>query len=176
MILPPQFKSLNKKTTLLGKQSYVVQGGAFTSTNNYKYQNVDFSYKEEYLYKIFSFFRMEITINSSVRLSNADGFLSFAFKNSSNEWFRANWGDIYNKEITVSKYFYVTKTSLNYDYDYDCLALNYTMYDFANMKYTLSIHSGTNPYIPFWYLPYVNNILPSSSEVLNIDIKIEGIE
>lgn len=44
---------------------------------------MDFSYKEEYLYKIFSFFRMEITINSSVQLSNANGFLSFAFKNSS---------------------------------------------------------------------------------------------
>ena len=83
-------------------------------------------------------------------------------------------GDIYNKEITVSKYFYVTKASLNYDYNY--LALNYTMYDFANMEYTLSIYSSTNPYIPFWYLPYVNNIIPPSSEVLNIDIKIEGIE
>lgn len=174
MIIPPQFESLNKKTTLLGKQSYVVQGGAFTGSNNYKYQNVNFSYKEKYLYKIFSFFRMEITINSSVQLSNANGFLSFAFKNSSNEWFRANWGDIYNKEITVSKYFYVTKASLNYDYNY--LALNYTMYDFANMEYTLSIYSSTNPYIPFWYLPYVNNIIPPSSEVLNIDIKIEGIE
>ncbi len=117
---------------------------------------------------------MEITINSSVQLSNANGFLSFAFEDSSNEWFRANWGDIYNKEITVSKYFYVTKVSLNYDYNY--LALNYTMYDFANMEYTLSIYSSNNPYIPFCYLPYVNNIIPPSSEVLNIDIKIEGIE
>lgn len=117
---------------------------------------------------------MEITINSSVQLSNANGFLSFAFKNSSNEWFRANWGDIYNKEITVSKYFYVTKASLNYNYNH--LSLNCTMYDFANMEYTLSIHSSTNPYIPFLYLPYVNNIIPPSSEVLNIDIKIEGIE
>lgn len=117
---------------------------------------------------------MEITINSSVQLSNANGFLSFAFENSSNEWFRANWGDIYNKEITVSKYFHVTKASLNYNYNH--LALNYTMYDFANMEYTLSIYSSTNPYIPFLYLPYVNNIIPPSSEVLNIDIKIEGIE
>lgn len=115
---------------------------------------------------------MEITINSSVQLSNADGFLSF--KNSSNEWFRANWGDIYNKEITVSEYFYVTKASLDYNYNY--LALNYTTYDLANMQYTLSIHSSNNPYIPFWYRPYVNNIIPPSSEVLNIDIKIEGIE
>lgn len=117
---------------------------------------------------------MEITINSSVQLSNANGFLSFAFKNSSNEWFRANWGDIYNKEITVSKYFCVTKASLDYNYNY--LALNYTMHDFANMEYTLSIYSNSSPYIPFWYLPYVNNIIPPSSEVLNIDIKIEGIE
>ena len=119
---------------------------------------------------------MEITINSSIQLSNADGFLSFAFKNSSNEWFRANWGDIYNKEITVSKYFCVTKASLNYNYGYDCLTLNYTMCDFANMEYTLSIYSSNNPYIPFWYHAYVNNIIPPSSEVLNIDIKIEGIE
>lgn len=44
------------------------------------------------------------------------------------------------------------------------------------MEYTLSIYSSTNPYIPFLYLPYVNNIIPPSSEVLNIDIKIEGIE
>lgn len=117
---------------------------------------------------------MEITINSSVQLSNANGFLSFAYKNRSNEWFRANWGDIYNKEITISKYFYVTKASYNYVYNY--LALNYTMYDFANMEYTLSIYSGTDTDIPFWYLPYVNNIIPPSSEVLNIDIKIEGIE
>lgn len=139
------------------------------------YQNVDFSYKEEYLYKTFSSFRMEITINSSAQLSNANGFLSFAFKNSSNEWFRADWGDIYNKEITVSKYYYVTKVSL--DYDYNFLALNYTMRDFANMEYALSIDTtSTNPFIPFWYLPYVNNIIPPSSGVLNIDIKIEGIE
>lgn len=117
---------------------------------------------------------MEVTINSSVQLSNADGFLSFAFQNSSNEWFRANWGDIYNKEITVSKYFYVTKASLNYNYNH--LILNYTMYDFANMKYALSIYSSTDSCIPFLYLPYVNNIIPPSSEVLNIDIKIEGIE
>ena len=81
---------------------------------------------------------------------------------------------IYNKEITVSKYFCVTKVSLDYNYNY--LALNYTMYDLANMKYTLSIYSSSSPYIPFWYLPYVNNIIPPSSEALNIDIKIEGIE
>lgn len=138
------------------------------------YQNVDFSYKEEYLYKIFSFFKMEVTINSSVQLSNANGFLSFAFENSSNEWFRANWGDIYNKEITVSKYFCVTKASLDYNYNY--LALNYTMHDLANMEYALSINSHSNSCIPFLYRPYVNNIIPPSSEALNIDIKIEGIE
>lgn len=55
MIIPPQFESLNKKTTLLGKQSYVVQGEAFIGSS-YAYQDVGFSYKEEYLYKIFSFF------------------------------------------------------------------------------------------------------------------------
>lgn len=145
-----------------------------TSSNSYRYQDVDFSYKEEYLYKIFSFFKMEVTINSSIQLSNADGFLSFVFQEDSNEWFRANWGDIYNKEITVSKYFYVTKASLNYSHNR--LVLNYTTYDFANMEYTLSIHSSGDSFIPFLYRPYVNNIIPPSSEVLNIDIKIEGIE
>lgn len=49
---------------------------------------------------------MEITINSSVQLSNANGFLSFAFKNSSNEWFRANWGDIYiTKKLLLANIF-----------------------------------------------------------------------
>ena len=74
-------------------------------------------------------------------------------------------------KVRLAKYLGVSRQML-----YNYLALNYTMYDFANMEYTLSIYSSTNPYIPFWYLPYVNNIIPPSSEVLNIDIKIEGIE